>query len=148
MPLAHLIGVAGPTYEMMVETGKIHEFAHAIKSQNSDYLRLDRPVAPPTFLTVAGNHWGYTLERPGDTIFKDLGIDITLLLHAEEEYEYHGPPPAAGDRLTVQSVIRNAFTKEGRRGGQMVFYVIETSFRDPEGRLVATQRTTAVQTHA
>ena len=140
-----IIGITGPDYEFVVERGKIAEFAGAIHSWNPAFVG-DKAVVPPTFLTVAGNYWGYTIETPGDTIFRDIGIDTSLLLHAEEEYEYYGPPPRAGDRFSVRLRIADSYEKKGRRGGKLIFYKFETEFRNPEGELRAVQRTTVVKT--
>ena len=140
-----IIGVTGPDYDFIVERGKIQEFASAIFSDNADFVG-DDAVIPPTFLTVAGNYWGYTLETPKDTVFKDLGIDTSLLLHAEEEYEFFTPPPCAGDRFRVRLRLADSWEKTGRRGGKLTFYKFETEFRNPDGELQAVQRTTCVKT--
>ncbi len=140
-----IIGLTGPDYEFIVERGKIAEFAAATHSSNPDFDG-DRAVVPPTFLTVAGNYWGYTLETPRDTVFSDLGIDTSLLLHAEEEYEFFAPPPRVGDRFTVRLRIADIIEKQGRRGGKLTFYKFETEFRNDQGELQAVQRTTCVQT--
>jgi hypothetical protein len=140
-----IIGTTGPDYEFIVERGKIAEFARAIHSDNPDF-RGDEAIAPPTFLTVAGGWWGYSLEEPKGTVFGDLGIDTSLLLHAEEEFEYFAPPPKAGDRFTARLQLTDAFEKFGKRGGKLTFYTFETEFRNPAGELLAVQRTTCVQT--
>jgi hypothetical protein len=67
-------------------------------------------------------------------------------LHAEQEYVFHGPPPAAGTRLTGQSRVAEIYQKDGRRGGTMTFVVLVTEFRDESGRLVAEARMTGVET--
>ncbi len=140
-----IIGTTGPDYEFIVEQGKIMEFADAIHSTNPAYKGA-AAVVPPTFLTVAGNYWGYTLENPKDTVFRDLGIDTSLLLHAEEEYEFFSSPPRAGDRFSVRLRLADAWEKTGRRGGKLTFYKFETEFRNANGELHAVQRTTCVKT--
>lgn len=140
-----IIGVSGPDYEFIVERGKIAEFANAIHSDNAAFSG-DDAVVPPTFLTVAGNYWGYTLETPKDTVFRDLGIDTSLLLHAEEEYEFFSSPPRVGDRFSVHLRLADSWEKRGRRGGRLTFYKFETEFRNAAGELQAVQRTTCVKT--
>jgi hypothetical protein len=137
--------LVGPPYEVVVELGKIREFAAATKSEHPSY-RGERPVCPPTFLTTAGLFWGYTLDQPGDTALAELDVDRDLLLHAEEEYEFYGLPPRAGTRLTAQTRIARVFEKVGARGGALTFITSETTFRDQAGTLVALGRTTAVKT--
>ena len=47
------LGKEGEPFELVVERGKIHEFAKATKSEHPDYLTAENPVCPPTFLTTA-----------------------------------------------------------------------------------------------
>jgi hypothetical protein len=67
-------------------------------------------------------------------------------MHAEQEYEFFGPPPKAGTRLRCVSKIEQIYEKEGRRGGKLTFLVMVTELRDLEGNLVATARMTGVET--
>jgi hypothetical protein len=130
------------SYEMPVERGKIREFARAAKSKNAAY---DSPeaVIPPTFLTTAQNFWADpTAMRP----VAELGFNLARVLHGEEEYEFFGPPPRAGQTLEVTSRIGDRWEKEGKRGGTMRFAKIVTEYRDSSGELVAEQRTTLVET--
>jgi hypothetical protein len=73
-------------------------------------------------------------------------IDPQRGLHAEQEYIFYGPPPAAGTRLRCRSRIESIYDKEGRRGGKLTFAVMVTEFRDPGGKLVAEARLTGVET--
>jgi hypothetical protein len=128
------------SYEIPIERGKIREFARAAQSRNPAYERPDA-VIPPTFLTTAQNFWA-----SGPSPVADLGFELARLLHGEEEYEFFGPPPGAGDVLTVESRLGRQWEKEGKRGGTMRFAQIVTEYRDSSGRLVAEQRTTAIET--
>ncbi len=49
-----LVGRQGAPFHMVVERGKIREFARATKSSNPDYLEGDHPLSPVTFLSVVG----------------------------------------------------------------------------------------------
>jgi len=122
-----------------IERGKVREFARATGSGNPAYDAPDAPV-PPTFLTTARAFW--TVERT------DLGIDFELarLLHGEEEYEFFGPPPQAGEELTFEVRAGDRWEKEGKRGGKMRFAQIITEYRDGSGALRAVQRTTLLET--
>lgn len=132
---------AMPTFEIRVEEGKIREFARATMSSNEAYQQSN-PVIPPTFLTTAGFFW-QTAESKAAAAH---GLDPKRTLHAEQEYVFHGEPPRGGQVLTASTRVADRYQKEGRRGGALTFVKIVTEFRDESGRLVAEQRTTAVET--
>jgi hypothetical protein len=136
------VGRQGPPFPMVVERGKVREFARATGSSHPDYLDAATPPAPPTFLTSS------TFWQPPEAaaIWKGVDIDLRRLLHGAQEYEFFGPPPRAGMELTVQSRIESVYEKEGRRGGTMKFVVTVTDFTTPGGRLVARARSTAIET--
>jgi hypothetical protein len=73
-------------------------------------------------------------------------MDLRRLLHGGQEYVFHGPPPAAGSELSVQTRVDEIYEKEGKRGGVMTFVVTVTEFRDAAGILVAEARSTAIET--
>ena len=75
-----------------------------------------------------------------------VGIDLKRLLHGGQEYVFHGVPPRAGTELTMQTRIDKIYEKEGKRGGTMTFVETVTEFRDPDGKLVAEARSTAIET--
>lgn len=135
------VGTTGVPFALEVERGKIHEFARATKSQNPAYLEAERPVIPPTFLTVT-NFWQPTGGNP----WAAAELDGKRVLHAEQQYEFFGPPPAAGTRLMCQSRIEDMYVKEGRRGGALTFVIMVTDFTDETGTLVARATMTGVET--
>jgi hypothetical protein len=135
------IGVTEEPYEMLVERGKIREFARATNSRNPEYLDDPHAVSPPTFLTTS-QFW----SPPDSAAFRAAKIDMKRLLHGEQEYVFHGAPPKAGTKLTVQSRIEDIFEKVGKRGGTMTFVISVQEFRDETGRLVAEARSTAIET--
>jgi HIP---CoA ligase len=128
-------------FDMSVELGKVREFAQAIRATSPDYLEDPLAVIPPTFLTTH-TFWVGEENLP----MMRAGVDLRRTLHAEQEYVFHGPPPRVGDRLHCTSYLSDRYTKQGRRGGKLQFLVMTTEYRSPEGVLVATARTTAVQT--
>ena len=75
-----------------------------------------------------------------------MKIDLRRLLHGGQEYIFHGPPPRAGDELTVQTRVAEVYEKEGKRGGSMTFVVTVAEFRDETGKLRVEARSTAIQT--
>ncbi len=135
------IGATDDPFTMVVEYGKIREFARATKSASPAYLESDEPVIPPTFLTTV-SFW----SPPGRSVFSKVKLDLRRLLHGGQEYTFHGPPPAAGTRLRVQTRVDDIYEKEGKRGGTMTFVVTVTEFRDDAGTLVAEARSTAIET--
>lgn len=127
----------GAGYEVIIERGKIREFAAAMQSTAAAYSG-DDAIIPPTFLATAGQ-WA----TPGARL--DHGFDRARLLHGEQEFVFHGPPPRAGDRLTASEHVAQRYEKEGKRGGKMRFAVIVTEFRDPAGALVAEAKSTLIE---
>jgi hypothetical protein len=126
-----------------IERGKVVEFARAVQADLAD-LALDdgRLLTPPTFLTTMNFH------EDVDDVMRETGFDLARTLHAEQEFVFHGPPPASGARLIATSRVTDRFEKTGRRGGVMRFAVRTTEFRDEEGALVAESRSTSVETAA
>lgn len=126
------LGAVGEPFELIVERGKLDEMARAVGAERS-------PV--PTFLTTIF-HW----ERmvPGSNPWHRVGMSEELGMHAEQEYLFHGPPPAEGARLTCRSRIAEIYEKQGKRGA-LTFVVMVTEFRDASGVLVAEARMTGVE---
>jgi acyl dehydratase len=141
-----LIGQWGPDFEMPVERGKIREFARALYAPWPEYLDASRPVIHPVFLVSAGVYWGYTLERPRGTLLEGLNHDLTVPLHAEESYVFHGTPPRAGTTLTARACLEQVVEKQGQRGGSLTFLTLLTEFRDESGQLAAEARAVTVTT--
>ena len=130
----------GRPWEVVVERGKIAEFAEAMLSDEPAY-RGPAAIIPPTFLTTAAR-WA----PPGVRV--NVGFDRKRLLHGEQEYTFHAEVPAAGDVLTARERIVERFSKPGKRGGQMRFATVITEYRDAEGTLVAEAKATFIETAA
>ena len=111
-------------FRMVVEEGKIREFARATASPCAQHLRGEDPVAPMTFLA------SHRLWMAGDRHSGWHGThrDFRYLLHGQEEFIFHGPSPAPGTVLTVRQSIKRQYEKRGRRGGTMVFTELVTRF--------------------
>ncbi|WP_313715308.1 FAS1-like dehydratase domain-containing protein [Arsenicicoccus bolidensis] len=124
-------------FDMLVEKGKVREFATATLATDPELL--SGAVSPPTFL-VSSVFWS------GVSPVALAGFDRRRLLHGEQEYLFHGPPPGAGQRLTGRHRLDKTYERPGRRGGTMRFAVVVTEFVDDSGRLVAEQRMTLVET--
>jgi hypothetical protein len=130
----------GQPWELVVERGKIAEFAEAMLSDEPAYRGPDA-IIPPTFLT-SGARWA----PPGVRV--NVGFDRKRLLHGEQEYTFHGGVPAAGDVLTARERVVDRFSKPGKRGGTMRFATVVTEYRDRAGTLVAEAKATFIETAA
>jgi hypothetical protein len=128
----------GQVWEVIIERGKIAEFAAATESGNLAYRGPDA-IMPPTFLTTAAR-WA----PPGARV--SVGFDRKRLLHGEQEYTFYGPLPKAGDVLTARERIVDRFSKPGKRGGTMQFATVVTEYRNPDGILVAEAKGTFIET--
>lgn len=137
----NLRGELTVTYSVPIERGKVREFARAAQAQSTAYAG-ETAIIPPTFLTTARLNWAPPQDNPSLA----LGFDRARVLHGEEEYVFHGPPPRVGQELSVSSRLGEQYERAGRRGGVMRFGVILTEFRDASGALVAEQRTTLIET--
>ncbi len=109
---------------MVVEEGKVREFARATASPCAEHLRDENPIAPLTFLA------SHRLWMSGDRHSGWNGIhrDFRYLLHGQEEFVFRGPMPAPGTVLTARQAIERQYEKRGRRGGTMVFTDLVTRF--------------------
>jgi hypothetical protein len=138
--LTGLVGLEGEPFELVVERGKLAEFARATRAEHAAYAGEAAPI-PPTFLVTAA-HWA-----PHElALLARIPGEPTRRLHGEQEFVFPGPPPCAGDRLRGRTRVERAFERQGRRGGHLRFYVLLTEFRDAGGAVVAESRTTVVET--
>lgn len=131
---------SGQSWEVVVERGKIAEFADAMLSADPVYRGPDA-IIPPTFLTSAAR-WA----PPGARV--NVGFERKRLLHGEQEYTFHRELPRAGDVLTARERIVERFSKPGKRGGTMQFATVVTEYRDGAGDLVAEAKATFIETAA
>jgi N-terminal half of MaoC dehydratase len=140
-----LKGKEYPPYVVTAERVKIKEFARAIGDCAPFYVndavgrasRWGDIVAPPTFpITFRDEH--------GDTgaLLRDLGVDISRVLHGEQEFE-HFEPIRPGQTYLCRTKIQDVYEKTGRTG-PMAFVVRETAVTDTDNDLVCLMRHTTV----
>ncbi|MBN9245426.1 MAG: MaoC family dehydratase N-terminal domain-containing protein [Mesorhizobium sp.] len=144
MSVGSIIGVRGPDFEVPIERGAIRQFARSLYSSHPDWMEARDAVVPPTFLVMAGYHWGYILERPpvGSPL---ADIDARGTTDGEQSFEFFGPPPRAGDSLVASTEVADHFFKHGR-SGELEFFVMKTDFHDAaDGRLVARWMPTSIR---
>ena len=130
-----------PPFTVTVERGKIKEFARAIGDLSPFYLddAVGRAsewgdiVAPPTFPITFR-------DENADTgvMLRDLGVDISRILHGEQEFESY-KPIRPGETYLCRSRITDIYEKTGRSGA-MAFVVREMTVTDPDNEIVSLVR--------
>jgi acyl dehydratase len=136
--LNRIVGKEYPPYPVTVERGRIKDFARAIGDLNPFYLddEVGRAsewgdiIAPPTFPISFR-------DESGD-LLRDLGTDVSRLLHGEQEFEvFH--PLRPGQTYLCRSAIVDQYEKTGK-SGPMGFVVRETAVTDKDNAIVAKMR--------
>lgn len=136
-----IVGKAYPPFAVTVERGKIKEFARAIGDLNPFYLddevgrasRWGDIIAPPTFAVTFRSD-----AADAGALLRDLGVDISRVLHGEQEIEIHRQL-VPGQTYLCHTRIVDLYEKTGR-SGPMAFVVRETAVTDRTNELVATMR--------
>jgi hypothetical protein len=153
-----VIGAKTSAFRVRIERQPVASFAAALKD-TSDVYRSEAAAraaglagipAPPTF-TFAAPYWAAFLadEQPPDptagtgnpmhTVMGEQFAKGALVLHGEQEFEYHRPV-VVGDVLDGEGVITDAYEKD-TDSALMTFIVIETRWTDAEtGDPVVTER--------
>jgi hypothetical protein len=134
-----IIGKQHPGPTMVVERGKVMEFARSILEDDPAYFDEDPPI-PLTF-TVTIAHW--SKPTADDPLLASL--DMTRVLHGGHEFEYLAEMHV-GDVLTTRGGVVDIYDKEGSRGGTMTFIESETVFTNQHGVDVLKTRSTLIQT--
>lgn len=119
-----------------VEAGRVKLFCKAIGEEDPIYFDEAAAKAagyravpvPPTFLQAITSD---DPEKGG--LLRLLDVDIGLILHGEQHYDYYAPVHV-GDRITCQQKVTDIYDK---KGGALWFVVSETSMKDQAGKLVA-----------
>ena len=147
------LGFEFPVYTFTVEKEKIIEFAVAVSlKENKEQINpiyYDEEAAkkagyqgipvPPTFPTSTFFWTGGGLMGT----VKILGIDLSRLLHREEEYEYFGNI-YAGDIITRKMKVIDML-KKGTRNKSVEVTVLETELINQRGELVLKYRTKLIE---
>ena len=137
------IGHEFPPFSADVEAGRLKFFAKSIGETNPIYTDEAAAKAagyrslpaPPTFPMALD------LEGPEMLpVLRVLDLDIGRVLHGNQDFEYYAPI-CAEDRIAVTSCIADIFDK---KGGALEFVVMENSYTNQEGELVAKARQTLV----
>ena len=133
-----VIGRPTGAWRVQLERSTLANFAKAVRDTSEAYRAAVVP-APPTF-TFAAPYWSSltTPDQPADptkgqgnpmhTIMGELFGKGALVLHGEQEFEYHRTP-VAGDVLDGLQKISDIYEKESD-SARMTFVVMETEWTD------------------
>ena len=119
-----MLGMKSEPLTVPVEAGQLKFFAKATGEKNPIYTDeaaakaagYSALPAPPTFC------FSLSLAHPDPfKTYRDLGLDLAKILHAEQQFEYFAPI-VAGDVVTIEQTLVDAFEK---KGGALAFYVFE-----------------------
>jgi acyl dehydratase len=139
------IGKPTGAHSVTVERGPVSNFARALKDENPVYhdpaaaraAGFDDIPAPPTW-SFAMQFWGrFPEQQPDDPtggenpmhkVMSELFAKGGMVLHGEQEFEYHRPI-VVGETLLGEGRIVDMYEKESK-GRTMTFIVTETVWRD------------------
>lgn len=130
-----LAGKAYAPFSYEVGKEKIREYARAVGDENPVYMDdeaaraagFEGIVAPPMFAVV------YSSGATQQAIFdQELGIDLTMMVHGEQDFAWH-EMVRAGDVITTTASLGEVFEKAG-----MDFVKVKTESVNQDGAPVAT----------
>jgi acyl dehydratase len=135
------IGKQFPAVRALVDAGDIRAFARAIGETDPKYFDERAALAagyrsipaPPTFAFCL--KLKHQSESPDKLLWSVLGIDgagVTLL-HAEQSFAFESAI-CAGDALNFEEHVADIYEK---KGGALVFIVLETRVTNQRGEQVA-----------
>ena len=143
------IGSKTGAWRVVLDASVLANFAKGCGDASAVY-GAPRAPAPPTF-TFAAPYWSSLsgAEQPPDptagganpmhTIMGDLFAKGALVLHGEQEFEYHRMP-VAGDVLDGVQKITDIYEKD-TDAAHMTFVVMETAWTDASnGEPMVTER--------
>ena len=124
-------GKTYPAFEYEVGREKIREYARAVGEESPVHhdpaaareAGFRGVVAPPMFCVV------YSAGAMGPAILDpELGINLMLMVHGSQEFEWD-EPVVAGDTITTAARVRDIHEKNG-----MKFFVFESVSENQEGK--------------
>jgi len=124
-------GKTYPAFEYEVGREKIRDYANAVGETNPVHhdpaaakeAGFRGVVAPPMFCVV------YSAGAMGPAILDpELGINLMLMVHGSQEFEW-GEPVVAGDTITTEARVKDIYDKNG-----MKFYVFESESKNQDGK--------------
>lgn len=127
-----------------VERGKVAEFARATHNANPEYFDAEAESVPaPLTFSVASRL--YSTSGDAFASVRELGMDPPRVVHGMQEWVYHRPV-RSGQVLEGTPTVTDVYAKTSRGGGEMVFVMLETVFRDvSDNEPVVTERMLSIQ---
>jgi acyl dehydratase len=118
----------GATYHVTADA--IRKYARATNDGNPSVNGED-PVAPPAFPCVMG------IDQLNQVMYDpELGVDMTMLVHAEQEHRLHAPIKA-GDVLEVSTVLESVDLADTGHT-----FTVATSLTNQHSQMAAEARST------
>ena len=140
-----LIGKEYPPYAITVERGRLKDFARAVGDLNPFYLEDAVGAASPWGDVIAPPTFAVSFRGEGadsSALLRDLGVDVSRVLHGEQEFEILRQLVPGEDYLCRTKVV-DVYEKTGR-SGPMAFVVRETAVTDRTGEIAVTMRQVTV----
>ena len=136
-----IVGKEYPPIPVTVERGRIKDFAQALGDPNPFYINdavgaaspWGDVIAPPTFSISFRDE-----AADSGALLRDLGVDISRLLHGEQEFEIHRQL-VPGETYLCRTKVLDVYEKTGR-SGPMAFVVRETAVTDGTGEIAVSMR--------
>ena len=136
-----IVGKEYPPFPVTVERGRIKDFAQALGDPNPFYINdavgaaspWGDVIAPPTFSISFRDE-----AADSGALLRDLGVDISRLLHGEQEFEIHRQL-VPGETYLCRTKVLDVYEKTGR-SGPMAFVVRETAVTDHAGEIAVSMR--------
>ena len=140
-----IVGKEYPPFPVTVERGRIKDFAQALGDRNPFYINdavgaaspWGDVIAPPTFSISFRDG-----AADSGALLRDLGVDISRLLHGEQEFEIHRQL-VPGETYLCRTKVLDVHEKTGR-SGPMAFVVRETAVTDRTGEIAVSMRQVTV----
>jgi len=153
--ISQVIGKSVGVRIFEVEKGAIRRFADAVGDANPLYRDVDYAqkshygniIAPPGF-------FGWPLKQPiGSALVVEFPAELmeplmktgymaATALDGGMEYDFF-LPVYAGDTLTSSTIVKDVRERTGR-GGKMCFIILETTYWNQNGDLVAKARASTI----
>jgi hydroxyacyl-ACP dehydratase HTD2-like protein with hotdog domain len=151
-----IVGLPTGKSTITIERGPVTQFATSVTESNPVYRKRDAATAagfadipvPPTYFFSAASFWGaFAEDQPADAnpdrnptmeVIGKLMAKGGMVLHGEQEFEYH-QPIVVGDQISNEGKVVDLYEKAaGDR--TMTFLVTENQYRNQNGELVLTAR--------
>lgn len=150
--LRSLVGASKRTVEgLLIEAGKVDEFATAIRDDNPAYRSADaareqgfRGIPAPMIHTMCALFERYQVNG-GPLYAFDFGMDQRYKVLGEQYYEY-GRVATVGDVLDGVTTVTDVSQREGSGDRTMTFATTETEYTDEDDEHVQTVGRTVIET--